>query len=117
MKRPINSSLLSSKTFLYLLSIIVIVTVLWNFQFYLIKSNEHHLSHAVDQSKPNSKNEIVAQKSVQSGLRQSKSTDTQLDELVKVRPIVKNTDDKFHVVFSTDCTFFQDWQSIVVFHR
>ena len=38
-----------------------------------------------------------------------------------VDPLAKTTgvetyDDTPHVVFSTDCTYFQDWQSLLVFH-
>jgi hypothetical protein len=29
---------------------------------------------------------------------------------------IDGLDDEFHVIFSTDCTFFQDWQSLLVFH-
>lgn len=36
----------------------------------------------------------------------------------KVENIVINTEDSFdiHVVFSTDCSTYQDWQTLVVFH-
>ena len=30
--------------------------------------------------------------------------------------VVETHDDSLHVVFSTDCTFFQDWQSLIIFH-
>jgi len=29
---------------------------------------------------------------------------------------IKNDLDQMHIVFSTDCSFFQDWQTLVVFH-
>ena len=29
---------------------------------------------------------------------------------------VESDEDNLHVVFSTDCTFFQDWQSLVMFY-
>jgi hypothetical protein len=33
-----------------------------------------------------------------------------------VVPTHISTDDEIHIVFSTDCSFFQDWQTLVVFH-
>lgn len=37
------------------------------------------------------------------------------DPLVKTAE-VESYEDNLHVVFSTDCTFFQDWQSLVMFY-
>lgn len=30
--------------------------------------------------------------------------------------LIEGTEDDFHVIFSTDCGTFQDWQSLVLFH-
>jgi hypothetical protein len=41
----------------------------------------------------------------------------------KPTPVVDNrahqstdTDENYHIAFSTDCTFFQDWQTLLIFH-
>lgn len=38
------------------------------------------------------------------------------DVSVVQRTQAKEPEDLIHIVFSTDCTFFQDWQSLLVFH-
>ena len=30
---------------------------------------------------------------------------------------LNDNNENIHVIFSTDCSFFQDWQTLVVFHR
>lgn len=36
--------------------------------------------------------------------------------IVPVKPPVKLGSEEIHIVFSTDCSFFQDWQTLLVFH-
>lgn len=105
--KTVNQSQRSFSWFWYVISFILLVWIalLWYFHTMSLNPVDHAIppTMAVVQN-PINDTSSKASVTVQKTLLRSESV------------VVKRDEGRMHIVFSTDCSFFQDWQTLLVFH-
>lgn len=138
MKRSNNTPAVSSKFFSYLICFLWLAVMGWNVRYFL---NFQDIANIEDVSKfhlPHIKSIHFSLRDIADGSLESPYLRTRIEdaesEQSEAEPAIEAHDkdskvtesgilseeDKsplpIHIVFSTDCSFFQDWQTIVVFY-
>ena len=110
----------ASKTFCNLLNVVLLLVIGWMGMLYYYHFNALHQTTET----PPTAIETQEMKDLAAHIEQTKAAIIEqkqaIAELQKLAdapiPAPPTGDDAYHIVFSTDCSFFQDWQTLLIFH-
>lgn len=112
----------TSKTFCNLLNVVLLLVIGWMGMLYYYHFNA--LQGTTQGASSSTVTETEEMKELAAHIEQTKAAIieqkeaiAQLEKLAEAPvPTPPTGDDAYHIVFSTDCSFFQDWQTLLIFH-